>query len=176
MIAYYDSDDEGISYAKKGSRLQIPAFKGRHDPEAYFRWERKVESIFSNCILSEEKKVQLVQANFSDPARIWWTELRRSRRRYGKSPICSWKKMKKIMRRQFVRSSYHMRNRVVPSSYHNEFFGRFCKLQQGSQSVMEYHKEFLYLMDKANIKRSPKVLMDQFLFGLCEELADNVQR
>ncbi|RYQ96085.1 hypothetical protein Ahy_B08g091610 [Arachis hypogaea] len=41
---------------------------------------------------------------------------------------------------------------------------------------MEYHKEFLYLMDKANIKRSPKVLMDRFLFRLCEELADTVQR
>ncbi|RYQ98865.1 hypothetical protein Ahy_B07g086682 [Arachis hypogaea] len=49
-------------------------------------------------------------------------------------------------------------------------------MQQGSQSVMEYHKEFLYLMDKANIKRSPEVLMDRFLFGLREELADTVQR
>ncbi|RYR33474.1 hypothetical protein Ahy_A10g048055 [Arachis hypogaea] len=41
---------------------------------------------------------------------------------------------------------------------------------------MEYHKKFLYLMDMANIKRSSKVLMDQFLFGLREELADKVQR
>ncbi|RYQ96116.1 hypothetical protein Ahy_B08g091657 [Arachis hypogaea] len=168
-IEYYDSDDDGSSYAKKSSQFQIPAFKRRDDPEAYFKWERKVESIFANCILSEEKKVQLVQANFSNDAR-------RSRRRYEKRPISSWEKMKKIMRRQFVPSSYHMRNRVVPSSYHNEFFGRFCKLQQGSQSMMEYHKEFLYLMDKANIKRSPEVLMDRFLFGLREELADTVQR
>ncbi|RYR19875.1 hypothetical protein Ahy_B03g064781 [Arachis hypogaea] len=68
-----------------------------------------------------------------------------------------------------------MRNQFVPSSYHNEFFGRFCKLQQGSQSVIEYHKEFLYLMDKANIKRSPEVLMERFLFGLHEELADKIQ-
>ncbi|RYR09363.1 hypothetical protein Ahy_B05g077661 [Arachis hypogaea] len=69
-----------------------------------------------------------------------------------------------------------MRNQLVPSSYHNEFFGRFCKLQQGSQSVMEYHKEFLYFMDKANIKRSLEVLMKRFLFGLCEELTNKVQR
>ncbi|RYR15527.1 hypothetical protein Ahy_B04g072312 [Arachis hypogaea] len=67
--------------------------------------------------------------------------------------------MKKIMRNQFVPSSYHMRNR----------------LQQGSQSVMEYHKEFLYLIDKANIKRSPKVIMERFLFGLHEELANKAQ-
>ncbi|RYQ90110.1 hypothetical protein Ahy_B09g096377 [Arachis hypogaea] len=73
--------------------------------------------------------------------------------------------MKKIKRSQFV-----------PSSYHDEFFGKFCKLQQGSQSVMEYHKEFSYLMDMANIKRSPEVLMDRFLFGLREEFADKVQR
>ncbi|RYR38980.1 hypothetical protein Ahy_A09g044344 [Arachis hypogaea] len=131
---------------------------------------------FANCILSEEKKVQVVQANFFDAACIWWTELGRSRRWYGKSPICSWEKMKKIMRSQFVPSSYHMRNRVVPLLYHNEFFGKFCKLQQGLQLVMEYHKEFLYLMDMANIKRSPEVLMDRFLFGLHEELANKVQR
>ncbi|RYR77567.1 hypothetical protein Ahy_A01g002088 [Arachis hypogaea] len=99
-------------------------------------------------------------SQFFYAARIWWIELGRSRRRYGKSPIYSWEKMKKIMKSQFVPSSYHMRNCVVPSSYHNEFFGRFCKLQQGSQSVMEYHNEFLYLMDKANIKRCPEVLMD----------------
>ena len=119
--------------------------------------------IFANCILSKEKKVQLVQANFTDDARIWWTELGRSRERYGKHPISSWKKMKKIMRRQFV-----------PSSYHNTFFGKFFTLQQGSQSVMEYHKEFLYLMDMANIKRSLEVLKDRFLFGLREELADEI--
>ncbi|RYR77522.1 hypothetical protein Ahy_A01g002010 [Arachis hypogaea] len=40
---------------------------------------------------------------------------------------------------------------------------------------MEYYKELLYLMDMANIKTSPEVLMDRFLFGLCEELADKVQ-
>ncbi|RYQ82726.1 hypothetical protein Ahy_B10g101294 [Arachis hypogaea] len=63
-----------------------------------------------------------------------------------------------------------------------EFVGRLelllicLVLQQGSQSVMEYHKEFLYLMDKANIKRSHEVLMERFLFGLREELADTVQR
>ncbi|RYR29753.1 hypothetical protein Ahy_B01g054252 [Arachis hypogaea] len=41
---------------------------------------------------------------------------------------------------------------------------------------MEYHKEFLYLMNKANIKRSPEIFMERFLFGLREELADTVQR
>ncbi|RYR03814.1 hypothetical protein Ahy_B06g083176 [Arachis hypogaea] len=73
--------------------------------------------------------------------------------------------MKKIMKNQFVLSSYH-----------DEFFERFCKLQQGSQSVIEYYKEFLYLMDKTNIKRSPEVFMERFLFGLREELVDIVQR
>ncbi|RYR14428.1 hypothetical protein Ahy_B04g070983 [Arachis hypogaea] len=117
------------------------------------------------CCRFEHVSVQVVQANFSNPACIWWTELGRSRRRFGKRPISSWEKMKKIMRRQFV-----------PSSYHNTFFGKFFMLQQGSQSVVEYHKEFLYLMDMANIKRSPEVLKYRFLFGLREELVDEVQR
>ncbi|RYQ96097.1 hypothetical protein Ahy_B08g091629 [Arachis hypogaea] len=71
----------------------------------------------------------------------------------------SWEMMKKIRRNQFLALSYHMKNRVVPLSYHNEFFKKFCKLQQGSQSVME----------------SFEALMEQYLFGLCEELADKVQ-
>ncbi|RYQ96065.1 hypothetical protein Ahy_B08g091569 [Arachis hypogaea] len=40
---------------------------------------------------------------------------------------------------------------------------------------MEYHTEFLYLMGKVNIKISPEVLMERFLFGLREELEDTVQ-
>lgn len=63
----------------------------------------------------------------------------------------------------------------MPSSYHKKFFEKFCMLQQGSQSVKEYHKEFLYLLDKANIKRSPDVIMGQFLFGLNTEIADRVE-
>ncbi|RYQ95291.1 hypothetical protein Ahy_B08g090401 [Arachis hypogaea] len=126
------------SYMQKSSRLQIPAFKGRNDPEAFFGWERKVDSIFSNFILSEEKKVRLS------------TELGRSRRRYRKSLICSWEKMKKIMRSQFVPSSYHMKNRVVPSSCHNDFFRKFCKLQQ--DKVQRYHY--------ANMEDSVKLAID----------------
>ncbi|RYR62573.1 hypothetical protein Ahy_A04g020269 [Arachis hypogaea] len=118
----------------------------------------------------------MVQANFFGVAHIWWTVLERSRRRYGKSLICSWEKMKKTVRNQLVPSSCHMRNQFVASSYHNKFFEKFCTLQQGSQSMMEYHKEFLYLMDKDNIKRSLEVLIEQFLFGLNEELANKVQR
>ncbi|RYR09371.1 hypothetical protein Ahy_B05g077670 [Arachis hypogaea] len=50
------------------------------------------------------------------------------------------------------------------------------KKTKSSQSMMDYHKEFLYLMDKANIKLCPKVLIERFLFGLREDLADKVLR
>jgi hypothetical protein len=51
--------------------LKIPVFKGKTDPEAYLKWERKVKMIFDIYRYSEEKKVNLVVVEFTDYAMVW---------------------------------------------------------------------------------------------------------
>ncbi|KAG9458137.1 hypothetical protein H6P81_002645 [Aristolochia fimbriata] len=104
--------------------------RGRNDPEAYLEWERKIELIFACHNYEEEKKVKLVAAKFSDYALVWWDDLMKSRRRNREDPIEDWDEMKKVMRKWFV-----------PSYYYRELHQKLHRLNQGSKSVEDYHKE-----------------------------------
>jgi len=63
--------NEGIT---EGVRLNVPPFKGRSDPEAYFDWELKIEHAFSYNNYSKEQKVRLVAVEFFDYTLIWWNK------------------------------------------------------------------------------------------------------
>ena len=65
-------DDLGDVDQNLGStKLKIPVFKGKTDPEAYLKWERKVKMIFVIYRYSEEKKVNLAVVEFTDYAMVW---------------------------------------------------------------------------------------------------------
>lgn len=50
--------------------MKILTFRGNNDPELYMEWERKVEHVFDCYNYSEEKKVKLVDVEFTDYASI----------------------------------------------------------------------------------------------------------
>ncbi len=45
---------------------------------------------------------------FVDYALVWWDQLLISRRRTGEGLVRTWEDMKRIMRRRFVPSHYHL--------------------------------------------------------------------
>ena len=47
-------------------KMQIPSFQGKNDPEAYLKWERKMELVFDCHNYSKLKKVKLAAIEFSD--------------------------------------------------------------------------------------------------------------
>ena len=55
--------------------MKIPSFQGKHDPEAYLEWEKKVELVFDCHNYSRMKKVNLAAIEFFDYAIIWWDQL-----------------------------------------------------------------------------------------------------
>jgi len=61
----------------KGVKLNIPPFKGRSDPNAYLDWEMKIEHVFSCNNYTEEQKMKLATAEFSDYAFAWWNKNQR---------------------------------------------------------------------------------------------------
>ena len=91
----------------EGVRLNVPPFKGRSDPEAYLEWELKIEHVFSCNNYSEEQKVRLAATEFSDYALIWWNNLQRERIRDEEALVDTWDEMKRVMRKRYVRSSFH---------------------------------------------------------------------
>jgi len=71
----------------EGIRLNVPPFKGRSYHEAYLKWELKIDHVFSCNNYSEEQKVRLAAAEFSDYALIWWNKLQRERIRDEKPMV-----------------------------------------------------------------------------------------
>ena len=56
----------------EGVKLNVPPFKGRSDPNAYLDWEMKIEHVFAYNDYTEEQKVKLTAAEFSDYVLVWW--------------------------------------------------------------------------------------------------------
>lgn len=57
--------------ALKGLKIQVPAFKGKSDPEAYLEWEGRIEMVFDFYDYSEEQKVKVAIVEFTDYALVW---------------------------------------------------------------------------------------------------------
>ena len=51
--------------------MKIPSFQGRNDPNAYLKWEKKVEMEFDYHHYSKEKKVKLAAIEFTNYVIIW---------------------------------------------------------------------------------------------------------
>ena len=88
-------------------KMKIPSFQGKHDPEAYLEWEKKVELVFDCHNYSELKKVKLAVIEFFDYASIWWDQLLLNRRKNREHPIETWEDMKIVMRKRFVPRHYY---------------------------------------------------------------------
>ena len=67
--------------------FQIPPFHGMAAPEAYVKWEKKIELIFSSQHYAERKKIQMATAEFCGHALRWWNQLIKCRRLDGKEPV-----------------------------------------------------------------------------------------
>ncbi|KAK7379836.1 hypothetical protein VNO78_34256 [Psophocarpus tetragonolobus] len=148
----------------EGVKLNVPPFKGRSDPEAYLEWELKIEHVFSCNNYNEEQKVRLAAAEFSDYALIWWNKLQRERIRNEEPRVDTWAEMKKIMRRQYI-----------PSSFHRDIKLKLQKLSQGSKGVEEYYKEMEMLIIQAQIEEDSELTMARFLSGLNHDIRDVVE-
>ena len=55
----------------EGVKLNIPPFKGRSDPDAYLDLEMKIQHVFFCNEYTEEQKMKLAAAEFSDYALVW---------------------------------------------------------------------------------------------------------
>lgn len=72
---------------------------------------------------------------FCNRAAAWWTVLKTSQARLGKSKIVTWEKIKQQMRKTFL-----------PFNYDQVFFQRLQNLRQENQTVEEYATEFFLMI------------------------------
>lgn len=89
-----------------GVKLKIPPFSGTADAKAYLEWERKIEHVFDCNIFSENKKIRLVIAEFTNHAGNWYQHLKSERRRKEVDPIETWEELKEAMKKRYVPKHY----------------------------------------------------------------------
>ncbi|XP_019167620.1 PREDICTED: uncharacterized protein LOC109163324 [Ipomoea nil] len=94
-------------------------------------WMRTFDKIFSLVGCLEERKVELATFYFCLEADLWWMHEGLA---CLKEPEFSWTTLKDWMRERFY-----------PAHVQAVMYEEFLHLQQGSLSVVEYHKKFLEL-------------------------------
>ena len=146
-----------------GIKLKLPTFAGKTDPDAYLEWEKRVDLLFDCHNFSEDKKVKLAVAQFTDYAIVWWDQLAVARRRHLEPQIETWYELKSLMRRRFV-----------PKHYYREVHQKLQTLRQGSRCVEDYNKEFEVLMTRADLDEDQEATMARFLAGLNRDIANLV--
>ncbi|KAA0032636.1 Transposon Ty3-I Gag-Pol polyprotein [Cucumis melo var. makuwa] len=148
-----------------GVKLKIPPFTGTADSETYLQWERKIEHVFDCNTFSENKKMKLAIAEFTNYASEWYHYLKSERRRKEEDPIETWEELKEAMRKRFV-----------PKHYERDLKTKLQFLRQGTKSVAEYYQEMETLIGRARIQEDEEDTMSRCLGGLNQEIAHLVDR
>ena len=121
--------------------MSVPKFSGREDADSYLEWEEQCDQIFRVHSLFDQRHVNLASVEFSGYALTWRNQIQENQLMLGCDHINTCVKMKRVMRRRFVLSSYRrdLRNRLQT-------------LRQGSKSVDDYFKEMELLLVRSEIR------------------------
>ncbi|XP_019197427.1 PREDICTED: uncharacterized protein LOC109191287 [Ipomoea nil] len=103
----------------------------RKTPVVLEEWIRTLNKIFSVVECPEERRVELASFYFSHEADLWWVHEGPA---FLEEPYFDWTALKDRMRERFY-----------PAHVRAAMYEEFLHLQQGSSSVVEYHKRFLEL-------------------------------
>ncbi|XP_019190623.1 PREDICTED: uncharacterized protein LOC109185060 [Ipomoea nil] len=130
-----------------------PTFAGEEDPIVLEEWMRTFDKIFSVIGCPEERRVELATFYFSLEADLWWIH---------EGPACleepefGWSALKDRMHERFY-----------PAHVRAAMYEEFLHLQQGSLSVVEYHKKFLELAHFARMLVPTELTkVEKFVAGL----------
>ena len=99
----WNREDDNV----RSIKMKVLSFLGKNDPKAYFEWETKVQFVFDFQNYTNNKKVKLAAAEFTDYATVLWDQLMLSLRRAGERPIHTWDEMKVVIRKHFMPRHYY---------------------------------------------------------------------
>lgn len=108
--------------------------------------------------------MKLAAAEFSYYAHVWWNKNQREMMREEGQEIDTWTKMRRVMRKRYV-----------PTSYNRTMRQKLQGLSQGSLTVEEYYKEMEMTLMRANIEEEIEDTMARFLNGLNLDIRDVVE-
>ncbi|GKA78787.1 reverse transcriptase domain-containing protein [Tanacetum coccineum] len=145
------------------NEINIPEFDGKTlNPEGFIDWLVTVEEVFEFKEVPENKRVSLIATKLRGRASAWWQQLKLTRERVGKPRVTSWRKMKKLLRENFI-----------PHNYQRLMYQRLQNLKQGTKSVEDYTIEFYQLIARNDIQETDDQLVSRYIGGLRVQIMDS---
>ena len=96
-------DEENHDFRMK---LDLPCFNGSLKIEEFLDWLAEVERFFDYTKIPEEKQAKLVAYKLKGVASAWWEQVQQTRNRSAKSPVRTWVKMKKLLKKSLSSSRF----------------------------------------------------------------------
>ncbi|XP_056857728.1 uncharacterized protein LOC130507034 [Raphanus sativus] len=161
----YDHDDSGSdnehndSSWKKSFKLNFPEYHGSTTAEDLLDWFVTVEEIIEFKQIPLDRCVPIIAIQFRERAAAWWSQVKTTRARLGKSKITTWDKLKREMQKNFL-----------PYNYDQLMFQKFQNLRQGSRTVDEYATEFFKMINRVELKDTEQQLVMRFVGGLRQQI------
>ena len=93
--------------------------------------------------IPDDKKVKLVAYKLKGGAAAWWEQEQMSRVRMGKIQIRSWRRMKQLLKGNFL-----------PRDYDQILFHQYQNYRYGDRSVRDYSTEFFRLSTRNDLSET----------------------
>ena len=97
----------------------------------FINWLLDLEDNFNFWKIYDEEKVRLASNKSDDEAKEWWEDIQIDKRRRGKHPICSWKRMKKVL---------------IDLRFPNDYYDILDYTSVDYKSVYSYKKQYVQNM------------------------------
>ncbi|CAM9000066.1 unnamed protein product [Rhodiola kirilowii] len=134
-------DEKEDRYDDYRVKDDIPLFHGTMAVEEFLDWQIEVNRFLEVMGVPENKQVKMVAIRLKGTIVVWWDKLGFQRRRQGKVPIRTWRRMKQLMLDHFL-----------PEDYEQILYKLYLDCVQGRRSLTEYTTEFLRLSERNELK------------------------
>ncbi|GJZ14188.1 putative nucleotidyltransferase, ribonuclease H [Tanacetum coccineum] len=150
---------EGLCEVHKAVRDNLVRANSKYKQDA----DQKRRQVFEFKDIPENKRVSLIATKLRGRSSAWWQQLKLTRERVVKPRVTSRRKMKKLLRENFI-----------PHNYQRLMCQRLQNLKQGTKSVEDYTTKFYQLIARNDIQETDDQLVSRYIGGLRVQIMDYV--
>lgn len=145
-------EDDNVRHLVK---VEPPYFDGNLELNVFLDWSTVVDHYFEWSNIPDYLRVNFALLFLHGPNKLRWLNVECQQERVRLPPIDRWEEM--VCR---------LKEKYIPTSYHQRLLDHFSGITQGSNSVDEYMTRFDKLLVRCNLDEDPSFTLACFKNGL----------